>query len=219
MTAPNPSFWRCEKLLLRRAPSLNIMRRMLAVINAIKHKRLQIVHRIRLAERNHQCHFGTYFLVTIVPVMRYQYFIVKLSLSARKQPVPYAYNTVTESRYNFTEFKGLLIDFDGAVRLTDEIGQFKALQGVDDSMHFDVNIAESVSFTFGIDSTASLKSINFITFLKSIIFHIVSINISFLLCLADMNRLKIFFKNVINQLIQSNQAYFVICKYNHAFLK
>ena len=135
------------------------------------------------------------------------------------QSVLYAYNAVIESRYNFTEFKNLLIDSDAVVRSTNEIDQFKTFQGIDNSMHLDVSIAESISFIFGIDNTVSLKSVNLITSLRSIIFHIVSINISFLLCLADMDRLKMFFNNVINQLIQSNQTHSVICKYDHAFLR
>ena len=117
------------------------------------------------------------------------------------QPVLYAYNAVIESRYNSIEFKNLLIDSDAVARLTDKIGQFKAFQKIDDSVHLDVSTAESASFTFDIGSTTSLESINLIIPLRSITFHIVSINTPFLLCLADINRLKVFFNNVINQLI------------------
>lgn len=135
------------------------------------------------------------------------------------QPMLYIYNAVTESQYHFIEFKGLLINSGAVARSTDKIDQFKAFQGVDDSVHFDVNIVESFNFTFDIDNKILLESVNLITSSRLIIFHIVSINISFLLCLTDMNRLKVFFNNIINQLIQSNQTYFVICKYSHAFLK
>lgn len=113
----------------------------------------------------------------------------------------------------------MLIDSGAAAKSTDEIGQFKALQRVDDLVHLDVSIAKLVSFTFGIGSTVSLESINFITFLRSITFYIVSINTSFLLCLVDMDRLRMFFNNVTNQLIQSNQVHFVIRRYGHAFLR
>jgi hypothetical protein len=68
-----------------------------------------------------------------------------------------------------------------------------------------------------------------------IIFHIVETNISFLLSLADLDRLRVYFNNLTNELIQDpptiilqidmkndryakNDRYSVIRRYEHAFL-
>jgi hypothetical protein len=44
------------------------------------------------------------------------------------------------------------------------------------------------------------------------------VNISFLLCLNDFDRLSIYFNNLINKIVQHEQRYFVIRRYGHAFL-
>lgn len=130
----------------------------------------------------------------------------------------YAFNAVTESRYDATEFKGLLIDSGASTKSTGGIGQFKALQKIDDSIKIDYSTAGSANFTFGIGSTASLGQINLETPIGSIIFHIVSVNTPFLLCLADMDKLGVFFNNVTNELVQANSVHPVIRRYGHAFM-
>ena len=47
---------------------------------------------------------------------------------------------------------------------------------------------------------------------------IISIHISFLLCLADMNKLNVYFNNIINQMIQNQQIHLVVRRYDHVFL-
>lgn len=85
VTAPNPSCQRCEKSVLRREICFNLMRRrMLAVINVIKHRKLQVAHRLRLAARNHQFLFGTHSLAAVGKSNHP--LAVKLSLSAVQQP-------------------------------------------------------------------------------------------------------------------------------------
>ncbi len=53
---------------------------------------------------------------------------------------------------------------------------------------------------------------------EMIMFHIVEINISFLLCLNDLDRLDIYFNNLINEIVQHERRHFVIRRYDHAFL-
>ena len=131
---------------------------------------------------------------------------------------PYVFNAVIESKYDATEFKNLLINSGAATKSTSEIGQLKALQQINDSIKIDCSTAGSANFTFDIENTASLDHINFDTSIKSIIFHIMFVNTLFLLCLIDMNKLDVFFNNVINKLIQINSMHSVIRKYDHAFL-
>lgn len=49
-------------------------------------------------------------------------------------PVPYTFNLSTDSRYNDTEFKGLLIDSGVSTQSTGGISQLKALQQLDISI-------------------------------------------------------------------------------------
>jgi hypothetical protein len=46
--------------------------------------------------------------------------------------------------------------------------------------------------------------------LEQLIFHIVEINTSFLLCLADLNRLEVYFNNLINELVQKRFIIIII---------
>lgn len=51
-----------------------------------------------------------------------------------------------------------------------------------------------------------------------IVFYIVQVNTPFLLCLVDIDKLRAFFNNLTNEVIQSNYSYLVIRRYGHAFL-
>ena len=119
---------------------------------------------------------------------------------------PYVFNSSTDSRYNDTEFKGLLINSGASTRSTGGIGQLKALQQLDISVQLDKNTAGSANFTFGIGSAASIGSVNLETSLGSITFYIMPVNTSFLLCLADMDKLRAFFNNITNEVIQIQPA-------------
>ena len=134
----------------------------------------------------------------------------------------YAYIFSTSSRYDDTEFKDLLIDSNTATRSTDGIGQLKALQKIDDTIQLNQSTAGSANFVFGIESTGSIESININTPIGPITFHIISINTSFLLCFANLDKSETFFNNVINKVIQQHQkppkSHPVFRNYGHAFL-
>ena len=144
--------------------------------------------------------------------------IMKNETISSSESESYIFNAVIEFKYDAIEFKNLFIDSDAAIKSTNEIGQLKALQQINDSIKIDCSTAGSANFTFDIESTASLDHINLDTSIKSIIFHIMFVNTFFLLCLADMNKLDVFFNNVINELIQVNSMHSMIRKYDHAFL-
>jgi hypothetical protein len=131
-------------------------------------------------------------------------------------PQSYVY-TCIDSRYNESEFKGLLIDSDVVTRFIGGIGQFKALQQLT-KLQLDETTAESAKITFDIDSTTSIDSINLNTPLETIVFHIVQVNTSFLLCLADLDKLDAFFNNITNQIVQNKSSHSIIRRYDHAFL-
>lgn len=140
-------------------------------------------------------------------------------ISAHAKLEPYSFNISTSSQYNNSEFKELLIDSGAATRCTGGISQFEALQTIDNSIMLDKGTAGSTSFIFGIGSTLSIGIVNLNTPIEPVVFYIVQSNIPFLLCLADMDKLKVFFNNITNKLIQPGRtlSHPVICRYGHAF--
>lgn len=117
-------------------------------------------------------------------------------------PASYIFNLLTNSRYNNIEFQRLLIDSGASTRSTRGISQLKILQQLDTSVQLDKNPARSANFIFGIRSTILIGSVNLDTPLGFIIFYIVPVNTLFLLCLADMNKHRVFINNITNQVIQ-----------------
>jgi hypothetical protein len=113
----------------------------------------------------------------------------------------FSFISIIESRYDDREFKNILIDCDVARRSTAEIDQFTALQKLNDSIKLDKSIVES-KIQFDIDSISIMSTIELNISLKQLIFHIIEINTSFLLCLVDLNRLDVYFNNLINELVQ-----------------
>ena len=73
--------------------------------------------------------------------------------------VSYVFNVSIDSRYNFSEFKGLLIDSGTATRSTGSMDQLKALQKLYNTIEFDISIVGSTNFIFDMNSTRSIESI------------------------------------------------------------
>jgi hypothetical protein len=132
-----------------------------------------------------------------------------------------SYISITESRYDDNEFKKILVDCDAADRSTDDMKQFKALQRISNNLALNKKTIES-SIKFEIDNTLILRFVKLNISLEIITFHIVEINIPFLLCLNDFDRLDIYFNNLINEIVQYEQdkekRHSVIRRYGHVFL-
>ena len=102
----------------------------------------------------------------------------------------YVYNAFFYIKYNFFEFKNLLINSKTTIKSTKNIEQFKTLQNIDNSFEFNSNIAESANFVFDMNTTTSIDLIDLKNSIETIIFHIIQINTSFLLCLIDFDKTK-----------------------------
>ena len=113
----------------------------------------------------------------------------------------YNFNAIISSHYDESEFKDLLIDSDVAMRFTNNINQLKTLQNINKIIKININTTDFMNFIFEINSTSSINTINLNTSLKTIVFHIMQINTSFLFYFIDMNKLKAFFNNIINQFV------------------
>ena len=137
-------------------------------------------------------------------------------------PAPYVFNSLTNSQYNNTQFKGLFINSSASTQLIGGIGQLKALQQLDTSVQHNKNTARLANFTFGIGNAASIRSVNLDTLLGLVTFYIILINTPFLLCFAEIDKYGAFFNNITNQVIQSQtqlaHCHPIIWRYGYAFL-
>jgi hypothetical protein len=138
--------------------------------------------------------------------------------------------SITDSRYDDHEFKNILMNCETADLSTKDIKKFKTLKRISNNdVKLNTQTIES-NIKFEIDSISILSTVALNTSLELIIFHIVKMNISFLLSLIDLNRLKMYFNNLINEMIQKIlditnlqidskiRRYSVIRRYDHAFL-
>jgi hypothetical protein len=139
----------------------------------------------------------------------------------------FSFISIIDSRYDDHEFKSILMNCEAADLSTDDIEQFKTLKRISNDVKLNTKTVES-NIKFEIDSISILSTFELNISLELIIFHIVEMNISFLLSLIDLNRLKMYFNNLINEMIQKNITNFqislkirrhsVIRRYGHAFL-
>jgi hypothetical protein len=131
---------------------------------------------------------------------------------------PFTYIII--DRYTSEVFYDIMIDSGAFTRSTVSYGQFLAYQKDNKDDLIDTIKAGAVNVQFGIESTPSLGSITIDTLIGLVEFHVVKADTSFLLSLADMDRLKVYFNNVENILfmITKNRGLSVIRRFGHGFL-
>ncbi len=130
--------------------------------------------------------------------------------------VSYIYISIIESRYNDHEFKSILMNCEVAKRLNAEIKQFAVLQRLNDAIKLNKAIVKS-KIQFDIDSISIMSTIKLNISLELMTFHIIKINILFLLCLIDLDRLDVYFNNLTNELMQKRIIIFQIDMKNFSF--
>ncbi len=130
-----------------------------------------------------------------------------------------SYNFIAfiETSFDDREFREILIDINAIFVSIDEFKQFATLQRIRvvELRKFDFRLNDII---FEVDNIFVVDCVKLNTFLRMIVFYIIEIDTSFLLFLADMNRLKTYFNNVVNKIVQSTRTHFVIRKYDHAFI-
>jgi hypothetical protein len=119
--------------------------------------------------------------------------------------ISYIYIIFIASRYDDREFKDILIDHEVADFSSEYIEQFTILQRISKTT-LSLNKNRIISFRFDIDEISFIDTVNVNTFVDVITFHIVFVHISFLLCFVDMNRLRLYFNNFINMLIEEQST-------------
>ena len=134
---------------------------------------------------------------------------------------PFAY--VVSDRYISDEFYGIVIDIDASKYSIASYGQYLAYKAINDDATINFIKAEVIYVQFDIGFISSIRSIDIAIFIDRVEFHIVKADTSFLLCLADLDRLKVYFNNVQNTLVSENkqgdkQAFSIIRRFGHPFL-
>jgi hypothetical protein len=84
----------------------------------------------------------------------------------------------------------------------------------------DINTSQTraVNVQFGIGLTASIGSVIVKTLIGLVDFYVIKADTPFLLCLADMDRLRVYYNNVTDTLISSALTLPVICQFRHPFM-
>lgn len=102
------------------------------------------------------------------------------------------YQTTTGSRYTEKVFQGIVVDTGASTKSTAGFDQYMALKRSHPEMNLEMDTATKgqVNVIFGVGSASSLGSVTVPTPVGDVEFHIVEPNTPFLLCLADMDRLK-----------------------------
>jgi hypothetical protein len=121
-------------------------------------------------------------------------------------------------RYIFEVFYDLMIDSDVFTQSTVDYEQFLAYQKNNKNDLIDIIKAEAINVQFEIESIFSLESIIIDISIELVKFHVIKTDTSFLLSLADMNWLKVYFNNVENLLIDTIKVLSIIRRFDHDFL-
>jgi hypothetical protein len=105
------------------------------------------------------------------------------------------------NRYSLYEFQGIMPDSKAARISLAGKPQVQALQKKDPTIQLNTSAAGSNTIRFG-KGTATVKGVIRVpTLLSTIIFYVVLTNTPFLLCLQDMDAIRVRFNNLKNILI------------------
>jgi len=141
----------------------------------------------------------------------------KVEIETSQDPFSYTANT----RYT-GDFVGIMIDTGASTKSTAGIGQFDALQKLDSKVALDVSTKGQVKIQFGIGMAPSIGSTDIDTPIGQVRFHVVQADTPFLLCLADMDRLRVHYNNLSNMMISDSKDHPkeipVVRRFGHPFL-
>jgi hypothetical protein len=135
---------------------------------------------------------------------------------SRGTPSTPASQFLLEDRYTRSVYQGILPDTGAANVSTVGKEQYLALTQEDPTVTMDTSTAGKASIKFGKGkATASIGTAQVSTDIGKINFEVLDAPTPFLLCLVDMNRLKVYFNNTTDELIQGDVHIPVICKWGH----
>ncbi len=120
-------------------------------------------------------------------------------------------------RYTSKMFYDIMIDSKASVQLIVDYKQYLAfIKNI--SIELDSIKVETINVQFEIESTFSIESFTIDISFELVKFHVMKADTFFLLSLADMNRLKVYFNNVENLLVDKIKILSIIRRFDHGFL-
>jgi hypothetical protein len=148
----------------------------------------------------------------------YVHLLTANAVKTTREDDPFSYTTTVASQHTSTVFMGIVIDTGAAKKSTAGHNQFKALQNEDHTVSLDTSTKGQVKVQFGIGNTASIRTTEIMTPVGRVQFHVVPVDTPFLLSLADINRLRIFFDNLRDVIVTRAQEIPVVRRHGHALL-
>ena len=124
---------------------------------------------------------------------------------------------ITTERYTKKFFFEILIDTEISRYSTIDYEQFLAYSKIIKTPINSIK-TEIIHVQFDIKSILFIKSIIITIFINQIEFHVIKIDMFFLLCLADLDWLNVYYNNINDILIQKKSITFVIHRFEHSFL-
>jgi hypothetical protein len=130
-----------------------------------------------------------------------------------------SFTTKNASKYDSRHFYGVIIDISALQYSTAGYEQFQALQRTNSSITLNETIKGQVKVQFSISFTSSISSTKVETPIGQVEFYIIIANTPFLLSLADMDKLGVYFNNLTNSLVTSTgNSVLVVRRFGHSFL-
>ncbi|KHJ35195.1 hypothetical protein EV44_g3845 [Erysiphe necator] len=135
----------------------------------------------------------------------------------KPKDIPNYFFTI-DDRFTAQVLQGIMPD-SGALNLsTISKAQYLALKREDPSVHLKTSNAGQANIQFGPGKlVSSIGAVNLVTAIGNITFHILNTPTRFLLCLKDMENLKVNFNNITNELVQGANRIPLIRKWGHAW--
>jgi hypothetical protein len=89
---------------------------------------------------------------------------------------------------------------------------------ITDNIDIDTSQIKAINIQFGIGSTTLIGSVIVKTLISPVDFHVVKADTPFLLCLADIDRLRVYYNNVTDTLIGPALTLPIIQRFGHPFM-
>jgi len=128
---------------------------------------------------------------------------------------PFTYTTT--SQYTSNEFYRVIINTKALKRSIVGYRQYLAYRKTYNII-INTSKASAINIQFSISSTPSIGSITVNTPIGNIKFYIIKADTPFLLCLIDINTLKVYYNNLKNVLVTPIKSVPVVRQFNYPFL-
>jgi hypothetical protein len=138
-------------------------------------------------------------------------------LTTSKTPETDSHTYLNAARYTADRFYGVVIDTGASQRSIAGYGQVVAYQK-SHPVTIDTTRAGMVKVQFGIGTASSIGSVTVQTPIGTVEFHVVQADTPFLLCLADMDALGVYYNNLKNALVTLKGSIPVVRRFGHPFL-